>query len=180
MALWGMDVKTLPLRTLSTGGRFFFPKGAHETFDTLAVAWQHKDFLMEWENSAGAVIPPHERDYGVAFYGTQGTLVADRSKWEVFPQGEKVATKVVERQGDAYAIHTANFLECVRTRNRATACTIENGTLCAKYAHLGNIGARLKHSAPLVYDEAQKKFDNPEANTFIAPVYRAPWAFPKP
>ena len=72
--------------------------------------------------------------------------------------------------------HVANFLECVKTRNRQTACSIENGNLCAKYAQLGNIAARV--GSALHYDDTLKKFDNPEANKYIKPDYRKPWVFP--
>ena len=52
-----------------------------------------------------------------------------------------------------------------------------NGSLCAKYAHLGNIAARVNTS--LVYDDKAKTFKStPEANRYIKPMYRAPWKFP--
>jgi hypothetical protein len=66
----------------------------------------------------------------------------------------------------------------VKTRNFQTACSIENGSLCAKYAHLGNIAARL--NTALVYDDVAKSFKNaPEADKFLKPTYRAPWKFPE-
>ena len=65
----------------------------------------------------------------------------------------------------------------MKTRNFDTACTIDNGALCAKYAHIGNISARVK--SDLVFDDVRKKFDNSEANKLITPDYRKPWKLPK-
>ena len=60
----------------------------------------------------------------------------------------------------------------MKKREMNTACTIENGALCAKFAHLGNISARVK--SDIVYDDVRKKFDNKEANRLFIPRYRAP------
>jgi predicted dehydrogenase len=178
MALWGMDVKTLPLKTLSGGGKFLFPDGAHETFDTMSVTYQFKDFLIEWENNAGVNTGPYERNYGMWFRGTNGTLVANRESWEIYPEGDRVLPMKVTANGNDHLAHVTRFLECVKTRNPETPCTVENGSLCAKYAHIGNIGVRIGGAA-LVYDEQTRKFDVAEANRYIRPSYRSPWKFPE-
>jgi len=178
MGLWGMDVKTLPDKTFSAGGKFLRPEGAHETFDTLSVTYQFNDFLMSWENNGGVETGPYDKRYGVLFRGTNGTLVADRLSWAIYPEGEKIPAIEVKSDNQDLQNHVNNFLECVKTRNRNTACTIENGSLCAKYAHLGNIGARMS-GATLIYDEQARKFNLPEANKYLKPDYRSPWVFPK-
>jgi predicted dehydrogenase len=177
MALWGMNVKGLPLNTLGTGGKYLLPNGANETFDTMAVTYQMKDFIIEWENNT-TEMGPYGKNYGLLFQGTNGALVANRSDWEVIPAGDKVAAITVQNDGTEHQVHVANFLECVKTRNRETACPAENGSLCAKYAHLGNISARLG-GTPLHYDENKKQFTNhSEANKYLKPEYRSPWKFP--
>ena len=178
MGLWGMDVKTMPLKTFSAGGKFLRPDGAHETFDTLNVTYQFNDFIMTWENNGGVETGPYGKNYGVLFRGANGTLVANRESWQVYPEGEKIpAVEVVSDKRDL-PNHVNNFLECVKTRNTETACTIENGSLCAKYAHLGNIGARMGGAA-IVYDDQTKKFDVTEAGKYLKPDYRSPWKFPE-
>jgi predicted dehydrogenase len=178
MALWGLDVKTMPLKTLASGGNYLFPDGAHETFDTMSVTYQFKNFLIEWENNAGVETGPYGKNYGVLFRGSNGTLVANREDWKVYPDNSR--TPVVSAKTDSrdHVTHVTNFLECVKSRNPHTACTVENGSLCAKYAHIGNIGARIGGAA-LVYDDRTKTFDVPEANKYIRPSYRAPWKFPE-
>ena len=178
MGLWGMDIKTMPLKTFSTGGKFLHPDGAHETFDTLSVTYQFKDFIMTWENNGGVETGPYDKNYGVLFRGANGTLVANRESWKVYPEGEKIPVVEVVSDNRDLQNHVDNFLECVKTRNTETACTIENGSLCAKYAHLGNIGARMG-GAVLAYNDQTKKFDVSEADKYLKPVYRSPWVFPE-
>ncbi len=183
MGLWGMNVETLPEKVIATGGKFYYPEGAHETYDSQTVSFQLPGFVMSWEHSAGVESGPYGRSYGVAFRGINGTLVADRSSWQVYPEWDKKANaaRIPEHEVKAdhrdHRDHVTNFLECVKTRNFQTACTIENGSLCAKYAHLGNIAARMGGAA-LVYDPDKKQFNIPEANRYLQPDYRSPLQFP--
>ena len=182
MGLWGMDVKTVPIRTSAFGGKCICPDGAHETFDTQMVTYHFDKFVMTWENNAGTETGPYGKNYGLCFRGANGTLVANRDNWEIYPEKDtrtgaaKTPEMTVKADFQDQKLHVANFLECVTTRNSQTACTVENGSLCAKYAHLGNIAARTGKS--LSYDDSRKKFDNSEADKYIQPVYRAPWKFP--
>jgi predicted dehydrogenase len=180
MALWGMNVKTMPTKVLASGGNFLHPEGAHETYDTMSVAYQFPEFTIEWEHNAGVNTGPYGKNYGFLFRGTNGTLVANREDWTVYPEGDTLSEITVKGDnGQAHGLHTANFIECVKSRNFNTACTIENGALCATYAHLGNIGARLG-GASLAYNDRTKKFDVAAAEAYLRPEYRSPWKFPQP
>lgn len=65
----------------------------------------------------------------------------------------------------------------MKTRTFDTACTIENGSLCAKYSHLGNIAARSGLS--LTYDDQKHHFTSgKEADSYLVTKYRMPWKFP--
>jgi predicted dehydrogenase len=168
MGLWGMDIQSMPLKILSTGGKYLYPNGGHETFDTMAVTYQFPDFILEWENNAGVETVPYGKAYGVLFRGANGTLVADRDDWVVYPEGEKIPAIRVESDGKDHENHLTNFVNSVKARNFNTACTIENGSLCATYAQLGNIGAKLG-GVGLVYDDRAKEFNIPEANKYLQP-----------
>lgn len=177
MALWGMNVKGMPNRVLGAGGKFAFPQNSPETFDTLTVIYEYDDFLIQWSNVAGTETGPYGRNYGLAFKGANGTLVANRESWEVIPEGNRLeATEVLPDNKD-HEYHVANFLDCMKTRNFDTACTITNGSLCAKYAHLGNISAKV--GSVLKYDDVKKTFGNKDADRLIKPTYRSPWKFPE-
>jgi predicted dehydrogenase len=177
MALWGMDVKGMPKRILAAGGKFAFPQNAPETFDTLSVIYEYSDFIIRWSNVAGTETGPYDRSYGLAFKGTNGTLVANREGWEVLPEGDRAEAVSVKPDTQDHQSHVTDFLTCMKTRNFNTACTIDNGSLCAKQAHLGNIAART--GAALTYDDQKKTFNNREADRLLRPEYRSPWKFPE-
>ena len=176
MALWGMNVKDMPKRVMATGGNWAYPDNFAETFDTMSVIYEFDDFVMTWNNTT-IESGPYGKNYGVEFVGTNGTLVANREGWEVYPlQGKCEAAKCTPDYQDL-TLHHTDFYNCMRTRNMQTACTIDNGAMCAKYAHLGNISARV--GSALVYDNEKQRFDNKEANKLIKPTYRKGWEFPK-
>ena len=112
-------------------------------------------------------------NYGLEFKGTDATLLVNREKMELHPQDGKQASQKWTPSNNEHLDHTTNFLECVRTRNMQTACTIQNGALCAKYAHIGNIAARTGEA--LVFDDRKKTFHNKAADKFITHEYRKPW-----
>ncbi len=182
MALWAKDTTSMPELITATGGNFCCPENAHETFDTMNVSFQLKDHLVNWEHTAGTQNGPYGRSYGLAFIGNDATLVIDRDSWELFPEwDDKVKkTKVpkIEKQMgiDSHDVHMKNFIECIKTR-KDPACTIENGSLVAKYAHAANIAVRTR--SQLVWDNDHSNFgNNAAANAFIMPAYRKPWILP--
>ncbi len=184
MVLWGMNIKNMPKRVTAIGGKYAYPDNAPETFDTQNVIYEFDSFIMNWSHTGGVETGPYNRHYGIAFKGTNGTLVADRDSWEIIPEWDHTnkRNKLLESikvQADYqdHKDHVTNFLNCMKTRSFDTACTIENGSLCAKYAHLGNIAARTR--SILMYDDTAKKFiDNKEADAYLTPSYRAPWKYP--
>ena len=176
MALWGMNVKGMPKRVFATGGNFTYPDNYAETFDTLSVIYEFEDFLIQWSN-VSIESGPYGKCYGLEFKGTNGTLVANREGWEVIPEQQRIEAETCQPDNLDRENHVSNFLDCMRRRDADTACTIENGSFCAKYAHIGNISARV--GEPLTYDDARKTFHDRRADRLITPEYRKPWKFPK-
>lgn len=181
IALWAKGVTDLPLAVSAMGGNYAYPENAHETFDTMSVAYQMKDYTINWEHTAGTQNGPYNRGYGLAFVGNNATLVIDRDGWEVFPEVENGQFKVpaIPKQGGAgsHEPHMKNFIECIKTR-KDPACTVENGRLVAVYAHMANIA--LRTNSRLVWNNATSNFgSNAAANALITPNYRKPWSLPK-
>lgn len=184
MVLWGMNIKTMPKRVTAFGGKYAFPENCPETFDTQNVIYEFDSFIMNWSHTGGVQAGPYNRNYGIAFKGTNGTLVADRDNWEILPEWDGAAKRprileTIKVQADYqdHRDHVSGFIDCMKSRKFETPCTIENGSLCAKYAHLGNIAAR--SGSILTYDEVKKSFtQGSEANRFLKPDYRSPWKFP--
>jgi hypothetical protein len=112
-------------------------------------------------------------NYGLEFVGTDATLVVNREKMELYAKGAKEPVRRWSPTNNEHLDHTTDFIRCVRERRFETACTIQNGAFCAKYAHLGNIAART--GLALTYDEGQKTFHERAADRLITPTYRRPW-----
>lgn len=181
MALWVKGITELPLAVSASGGNFAFPDKAHETFDTMSVSYQMKDYTINWEHTAGTQSGPYGRAYGLAFVGNDATLVIDREGWELYPELDngkyKVPAMPKQSGRDSHEPHMRNFIECVKTR-KDPACTIENGRLVAVYAHMANIA--LRTNTRLEWSAATKNFgNNAAANNLITPSYRKPWVLPK-
>jgi len=144
----------------------------------LNVTYQFDNFVINWSNNAGIETGLGGRNYGVMFRGTNGSLVADRNNWEIIPEGSKLSYRKSEADNKDHEDHVTNLLLCADTKNRKTACPIETGSLSAKYAHLGNISARMG-GVPLIYHDQLRQFDNKAANKYLQPTYHHSWKFPR-
>ncbi len=180
VALWGMQVTT-PRSVASLGGRYGFPEQAGETPDTMQVLYDYGHFSLQWEQSLGTARGPYDREHGVAFIGNRGTVVIDRSKWEVLPEVEagKYLTPAMPAQyGDGKDLdrHTRNFVECIRSRQLPN-CSVDIARNVAVNAQLGNIAHRLGRQ--VVWDDATRTITNDaKANELVKAHYRSPWQLP--
>ena len=183
MGLWAMDVDYAPKSVLSLGGNFASKDRALEMPDTLTVLYEMEGFNMIWEHNGGVQSGPYDQLYGVKFIGTNGTLVADRNKWRVFPEqdGEEwrmEATEVQSSDRMSHVNHCKNFIRAIRYGDELAA-EIEIGHRSALYAHLGNISHWANER--VVYDEKRRKITNSDkADALVTPAYRSPWRFPEP
>ncbi|MBC7827441.1 MAG: Gfo/Idh/MocA family oxidoreductase, partial [Chitinophagaceae bacterium] len=132
MALWVKGITEPPIAVSASGGNFAYPDRSHETFDTMSVSYQMKDYTINWEHTAGTQLGPYGRAYGLAFVGNDATLVIDREGWELFPELDngkyKVAAMPKQAGRDSHEAHMRNFVDCIKT-GKDPECTIENGRL---------------------------------------------------
>lgn len=181
VVLWAMEVQTAPNAVSASGGIYAYPDRAIETPDTLSVLYEMGDYTISYEHFAGLSKGYYDRSYGIAFIGNNGTLLVNRSGWEVIAEerdGELLMEPVpfVEGVGSNHERHAINFIESVRER-RDPICTIEMGRDAAVFAQLGNIAYRT--GSRLTWDADARRFaGNAGANALLKPTYRAPWAFP--
>ncbi len=178
-ALYGMDV-TAPKSIVAMGGKYGYPDDACETPDSLQTLYEFDGFNVLWDHAIGIDDGGYGRNHGLGFVGENGTLVIDRSGWEVIP--EKVNGKIrmeavplKQGSGKGLANHVKNHLECIVKRNPNTNASIEIGAHIAKFSALGNIAYRT--GKKLIWDGTRFTNDS-EANTFLVPEYRAPWSLP--
>jgi hypothetical protein len=117
----------------------------------------------------------------VAFVGNKGTLVIDRSGWEVIPEvsdSEYMTEALPPRSGGSgLDAHAENFVASIK--GEATPnCPVDIAANTAINAHLGNIAYKLGRRVDWDADARQFVGDD-EANTHIWPTYRDPWTLPR-
>jgi hypothetical protein len=134
-------------------------------------------------------------DYGILFCGTDGSLMLDRSGYEVIPDkvvlpygiklvhGEREVRKIdleaqTEKGGnDGQTAHVRNFLDCLKSRSTPT-CDVALSHHSTNTCHLGNIAYRLGRK--LVWDGEKETFPNdPEANALLSREPRKGYELPK-
>jgi len=184
MGLWAKDIVAGPQKVVTYADNLSKQKMARETFDTMNVIYPQKDFVINYDLTAGIQQGPFNSAYGLQFIGEKGTLVADRSKYHLYPEwdGQKNAPKTEEvsftNGQESHRQHVDNFLDCLKTR-KTPACPPEIGRAAAVHVHIANISARVGESV-LLWDDANSRFTNSEkANQLITPEYRAPWKLPQ-
>lgn len=181
IALWAMNVEGAPDSVSASGGIYTYSDRAIETPDTLSVLYDMGTYTMTWEHVAGLSKGPYGRSYGIAFIGNNGTLLVDRSGWEVVAEereGEPLIEPVPFTRGQTsnHERHAADFVASVKSRTDPV-CTVETGRLAAFYAHLGNVA--LRTDSELVWDDAAGRFaGNAAADALLRPSYRPPWEYP--
>lgn len=179
-ALFGMNVTT-PKSVMAMGGKYGYPADACETPDSLQTIYEFDGFNVLWDHAIGINDGAYGRNHGLGFVGENGTLVVDRSGWEVIPENvngkmRMEAVPLAQGTGKGLNNHVRNFLECIDKRNPNTNASVEIGAHIAKFSALGNIAYRT--GKKLVWDGS--KFTNDtEANNLLIPDYREPWKLPK-
>ncbi len=168
---WAMGAKG-PLSVSMSGGKYHFTD-CTEMPDTVEACFEYPGFLvvyrLRWSNAQSL----HGLRYGNIFYGTEGTMILNRSGWRVFREGE--TRPVVQRPGSrGDGPHQSNFIECVRTR-AAPAADIETGHRSSLPGELANLAFRLGRK--LRWDPSKEEFvGDPEANRWLMRPLRAPWS----
>lgn len=186
-ALYGMKAGT-PKSVMALGGKFAYPNDASETPDTLQTVFEYDRFSILWEHATGIDGGNYGRNHGIAFIGNNGTLVLDRSGWEVIPENKfqgwgKDPAKRMEaipmqyNKGNGLDLHTANFINAVKSRDVSTLnAPIEVGYDAALVSHMGNVA--YKSGDRIYWDETKGEFKQEAANEFMKTAYHNGWKLP--
>jgi len=191
IALWGMGAKT-PKSIMASGGKFAYPNDASEAPDTLQAVFEYDNFNMLWEHATGIDIGPYNRREGIAFIGNNGTLVVDRSGFELLPEYE---SKGYSEEGEALMepieamkrpddvnyldLHTQNLVDAIKNNNYGgLAAPIEAGAIAGINAQMGNIAFRT--GKKLYWNKTTGTFvKNKKANRMIKAKYHNGWKVPR-
>jgi len=183
VVLWGMKAGD-PKTVAGIGGHFAYPTDDRETPDTQTAVYNYDGFQMTWEHSMGRRNGLYGQDHGVSFIGELGTLVVNRSGWEVRPEmdDKKPRLEAVAWQpqtDNGVDLHTQNFVAAVKAKNPALLnCSIDVGATVAKHCHLGNVALRSGETLSVDSTGAQLKLANKTANALLTPIYHNGWQHP--
>ena len=187
-ALYGMKAST-PNSVIAMGGKFAYPNDASETPDTLQTIYEYDNFSILWEHATGINGGNYGRDHGIAFIGNNGTLVLNRQGWEVIPEEEfqgwgkegidrMEAIPLQDNQGRGLDLHTANFIEAVKSRDATILkAPIRVGYDAALVCHMGNIS--FKSGSRIYWNKEQEKFKEKSASKLLKAQYYNGWQLPK-
>jgi len=180
IALWAMQEKG-PNRVSSSGGKYVYDD-ISDTPDTQHTLYDFPEFTMVWEHQMTASHGCEGREHGVAFHGSEATLVVDSKGWEVIPEQfpkniKKIDASLVaekhKKKGDGRPQHIRNFLDCVRSRQRPVE-DVEIGHRISAVAHLGNLA--LRSGRIILWDaEAERVVGQKDLDEMITRPYRRPW-----
>jgi predicted dehydrogenase len=162
----------MPTSATALGGRFWL-KDNRETPDIIQVTYEYPGFIATYENRTGHSQVIHGAGSGILFQGSKATLFVDRSRYAIIPErNSDVPAEEVKATDSGNARHWANFLECVKTRQRPNS-DIEICHKSTSTCHLGNISLRSK--LRIDFDPAREYIAQAEGRKFAARENRKPW-----
>ncbi|MBI3680334.1 MAG: Gfo/Idh/MocA family oxidoreductase [Acidobacteria bacterium] len=105
--------------------------------DAFVVSWQYDNCVMSFTNAVMA--NPEFELWGNYFHGSAGTLLVNRTGYQVRPNPPRrmppgappppppiEPKSYLQRGGDATALHTRNFLDCIKSRQKPV-CDMDTG-----------------------------------------------------
>lgn len=180
-ALLGMKAE-VPKSISALGGKFAYPELYQETPDTLTTLYEFDGFNMVWDSAMGIDNGAYGRTHCIAFIGNNGTLVLDRSGWEVIEEAQgknKVSRPFVKSSDNGVDKHWINFTDAIRNNKKESLnCNVEAAAHVATVAQMGNIAFRTGQK--LTWDKAAGKFtDNKVNEKYMMKAYHNGYKLPK-
>jgi predicted dehydrogenase len=170
-AQWGMGTEmTGPVEIRNARGSF----PADPLWNTAT------EFSFEAVYEGGVtMIVSNEEKMGVTFVGTEGTVYANRGKYETDPVSLR-ETVIGPDEVHLYRSddHFRNFIDCVGSRG-PTAAPVEVAHRSITICHLGNIAMRLGRERLRWDPRTERIIGDDEANAMLSRPYRDPWKLPE-
>jgi predicted dehydrogenase len=193
IVLWALDAKG-PQSVYATGG-IFTTDDERDTPDTLQVVYEFPECTLTYSMRKGNGLKLNGHDYGILFCGTDGSLLLDRSGFDVLPEqvvlpygiklvhGSRPTRKIslkadsVTKGNDGQNVHVRNFLDCLKSRALPTA-DIEIAHRSTNTCHLGNIAYKVGRK--ICWDvESETIKNDPEASALLCREPRRGYELPR-
>ncbi len=164
--------ETMPTVITAVGGKYWLTDN-RETPDTLQVTYEYPGFICTYENRYSNAQSMFGKSGGILFHGTEATLFVDRSDYRIVPErGSALAEETVKQSNNSNMAHWANFLQCVRTRQRPIS-DIEVCQRSTTTCLLGNVALRSKLRVD--WDAQRWTTVQAEARRYLSRKDRSPW-----
>lgn len=197
IARWGLNKKMHPVKVQSMGGIFGISpqECSQETPNSQTSVFEYADGkILEFETRGrytNAEAPLNVK-IGNIFYGTEGWLEVNGSKWNAYRERESEPFAGSGMDAESAAVggdtsfraapssggHYANFIDAIRSGDPGDLnCDILKGHMSTALPHLGNIAYRVGETLEF-NGEFEKFIDNQEANMLLTRKYRYPYIVP--
>jgi len=164
--------EAMPAAITAMGGKLWI-KDNRETPDTLQVTYEYPGFIAVYENRSSNSQSMFEKGGGILFHGTKATMFLDRTGFKIVPEkGSDIEPMEEKSESGGNVRHWANFLECVRTREKPIS-DIEVCQRSTTTCLLGNVALRSR--LRLDWEPQRWTTAQPEAHKYLSREYRKPW-----
>lgn len=170
-----MGLDTFPDAISASGGKFFF-QDDQQWPDTLFVNFDYPAHVIQYEMRLWSKPKLFGAGEGAVIYGENGWMQLTNTSWKAYDPEGKVMQE--GRSDVGQTAHVRNFLQAVRSRNRASLNQeIYSGHISTVMCHAGNIAWRT--GKKLRFNAATETFDDAAANNLIGRVHRKGFELPK-
>lgn len=197
IARWALGKHTHPVKIVGTGNYFVWDSD-QETPNIQQMEFEYEDgTILQFEVRGLGTNSEAGVRIGNLIYGSKGWLDLgneDAGGGQAHYSDVKIKSSgyssYKEEKGpeftsddpataDSVLNHFTNFIDCVKSRKwQDLHADILEGHLSTSLCHLGNTACRLKRT--LHFNPRAEKFVNdPEANSYLTKMYRAPYLLPK-
>ena len=185
-----------PLQAVSSHGAKCYFDDIQEWPDNMMITYDYgQGRIMTYEMRIWTPYPMEGESEGAIVYGDQGYIVIGNQRWRAFGAKGKplvdqdgtyenkephaAAPAQREQRNENTDDHVANFIDCMRSREKPHADLETVGHPSSLMCHLGNAAWRAGRT--IRFDaETYTCIGDDDANQYLArPEYRSPWTLPR-
>jgi predicted dehydrogenase len=178
---WALQAE-YPDRVTSSAGRYF-TKDDWQFYDTMVTSFEYPDKMISWEGKCCNGMKYFSRGRGSLIQGTTGSVVLDRTSYEIYDLDGKKTSEFVEGKaastGDLIGqdsmtdAHFANFIAGIRTGEKLHS-PIDVANVSVTMLQLSNIAWQVNRELKLD-NKTGHVVNDPEAMKMWARNYQKGW-----
>ncbi len=171
-----MGLEGMPESINCSGGMFFFDDD-QQWPDTMLISYEYPGHVLQYEMRLWSKPKLFGNTEGAAVYGENGWILLTNRGWKAYDAGGKLVKRGESDMGLTQQLHTRNFFDAVRSRNRDSLNQeIFSGHVSSSMCHAGNISWRT--GKKLRFDPTTETFDDKEANQYVGREHRKGFELP--